>query len=211
MNEIIFCTRCHLCHIDMKARDGAGSRSEGWTCSETSRDFKHIFSPALTCAVLILRNIPCLVFFCHPPSWAGFAWLMSSWYLYSSLRISEVVDLCHISHSATFSLLPLLPLLFGLAGMGWRALPQVSVRGQQCPPGPGSGEHSSPTATAAYLLSSSPAGQWWWWQPSEAAHKTHPTGREYTDICTVLKMYFSVFVRARESPIFKSIKTLWFK
>lgn len=140
-------------------------------------------SKALACAALFLRNNPVARLHHHPPSFspACFAWLMSLWYFYLSLRITKVVDPCHISNSASLSSFPCFPLLFCNAGMGGRALPEVSVWGQQCSPGPGAGKHSSPTATAAYLLSTSPAGQRWWWQPPEAAHQTHPTGREYTE------------------------------
>lgn len=74
----------------------------------------------------------------------------------------------------TFPTLRLFPCF---SGMGWRTLPEVSVWGQQCPPRPGAGEHSSPATAAAYLLSSPPAGQWWRWQPTEAAYQTHPPGR----------------------------------
>ena len=69
----------------MKARERAGSRSEGWTCSETSRDFKHIFYPAAPArAALFLRNVPLLCFHRRPHSFSQACFCMSHEFMYLS-------------------------------------------------------------------------------------------------------------------------------
>ena len=129
VNEIIFLHQMSLMphRYDVqrereRERERAGSRSVSWPCS----DSKHIFCPARPrpfCSCEI-SPLPCFHHHAASFSQACFARLMSLLILHLSSRISEAVELCHVSHSATFSFFPL---SCCLAGMGWRALPEVSV------------------------------------------------------------------------------------
>lgn len=95
-----------------------------------------------------------------------------------------------------------------VSGVGGGALSQISLRGQQCPSGPGAGKHPGAETAPAHLLPSQTAGQRGRRKPSETAYQTHPAGGKYTrfNVCCVASLTSGVNY-IKNIYIYYSVKT----